>query len=129
MTGQAVRTLAGYLFLLLQRQLAGPCPRKLEPASSCLSCGLQPRWREAWERAVRVDLDQWGRGRCVRLVSMHPNEEHRPGDRAPATGHYQLLNVFGTPTERVVHVMKDEPLPEAPRGFTWRRTDRAPVER
>jgi hypothetical protein len=60
----------------------------------------------------------------VRLVSMHPSEEYLPGDRAPATGHYEQLNVFGSAVGKVVHVMQDEPFPEAPRGFTWRRTDR-----
>ena len=50
-------------------------------------------------------------------------EEHRPGDRAPATGHYEQLNIFGMPSSCVVLVREGEPLPAAPRGFTWRRTD------
>ena len=47
--------------------------------------------------------------------------EHRPGDAAPATGHYEELNVFGTPTGAVVHVREGDRLPGAPRSFTWRR--------
>jgi hypothetical protein len=53
---------------------------------------------------------------------MPSSEEHRPGDRAPTTDHYEELNVFGTHTGKVVHVKEGDPLPEAPRGFTWRRT-------
>ena len=30
---------------------------------------------------------------------MLDEEEHRPGDRAPATARYEELNVFGTPKE------------------------------
>jgi hypothetical protein len=48
-------------------------------------------------------------------------EEHQPGDRAPATAHYEELNVFGTPTGAVVHVRAGDRLPSAPRSFTWRR--------
>jgi hypothetical protein len=55
---------------------------------------------------------------------MHPNEEYLPGDRAPATGYFEQLNVFGSSAGKVVHVSKDAPLPAAPRGFTWRRTCR-----
>jgi hypothetical protein len=47
--------------------------------------------------------------------------EHLPGDRAPATDHYEQLNIFGTPTGQVVQVTEGEPLPAAPRGYTWRR--------
>lgn len=46
--------------------------------------------------------------------------EYLPGDRAPGSGEYEELNVFGTPTGRVAAVAKDEELPAAPRGFTWR---------
>ena len=51
-------------------------------------------------------------------------DEHRPGDRAPATGHYEQLNIFGTPSGWVVLVREGERLPAAPINFTWRRTDR-----
>ena len=46
--------------------------------------------------------------------------EFQPGDRAPGSGEYEELNVFGSPTGRVAAVVKDEELPTAPRGFTWR---------
>jgi len=52
---------------------------------------------------------------------MSDEEEHQPGDRAPATAHYEELNVFGNPTGAVVHVHEGHGLPGAPRGFTWRR--------
>jgi hypothetical protein len=51
--------------------------------------------------------------------------EHKPGDRAPVTGPYEELNIFGTHTGTVYSAEQGEPLPAAPRGFTWRRTDEA----
>jgi hypothetical protein len=48
-------------------------------------------------------------------------KEHQPGDRAPATSHYEELNIFGSPTGTVVHVHEGDRLPGAPRSFTWRR--------
>jgi hypothetical protein len=48
------------------------------------------------------------------------NIEHRPGDTAPTTGHYEELNVFGARTGALHHVKEGEPLPGAPRGFVWR---------
>jgi hypothetical protein len=46
--------------------------------------------------------------------------EHRPGEPASDSGAYEELNVFGTPTGRVEVVAKDEELPDAARGFSWR---------
>jgi hypothetical protein len=46
--------------------------------------------------------------------------EYQPGDRPPGPGEYEELNVFGSPTGRIAAVAKDEELPAAPRGFTWR---------
>jgi len=47
--------------------------------------------------------------------------EHLPGEPASHSGPYELLNVFGSPTGVVVtHAKEGEPLPIAPRGFTWR---------
>lgn len=57
---------------------------------------------------------------------MSNEEQHQPGDRAPATAHYEELNVFGTQTGAVVHVREGDPLPAAPRSFTWRRVWREP---
>ncbi len=48
------------------------------------------------------------------------SSEHKPGDPAPASGRYEELNVFGTPTGRVHHAREGEPLPGAPRSFSWR---------
>ena len=52
---------------------------------------------------------------------MAERQEHQPGLHAPATGHYEELNVFGTRTGKVEHVHEGERLPSAPRGFTWRQ--------
>jgi hypothetical protein len=38
---------------------------------------------------------------------MPDEEEHQPGDRAPATAHYEELNVFGTPTGAVSRFVKE----------------------
>jgi hypothetical protein len=54
---------------------------------------------------------------------MDERPEHQPGTRAPVTGHYEELNIFGTPTGRVEHVREGEHLPDGPRGFTWRQTE------
>jgi hypothetical protein len=44
-----------------------------------------------------------------------------PTDDAPASGRYELLNVFGTATGEAVSAMEGERLPAAPRGYSWRR--------
>jgi hypothetical protein len=44
-----------------------------------------------------------------------------PGAPAPVTGTYEEHNVFGTPTGNRIHVNNGDPLPPAPRSFTWRR--------
>jgi hypothetical protein len=46
--------------------------------------------------------------------------EHTPTDHASASGRYELLNVFGTPTGEAVSVSEGERLPAAPRSYTWR---------
>ena len=38
------------------------------------------------------------------------SSDHKPGDPAPHTGHYQELNVFGTETGNVVHAQKGDAL-------------------
>ena len=52
---------------------------------------------------------------------MADRQEHQPGTHAPVTGHYEELNVFGTPTGKVEHVREGERLPHGPRGFMWRQ--------
>ena len=52
---------------------------------------------------------------------MSDQKEHQPGARAPTTANYEELNVFGSPTGAIVHVHEGDPLPAAPRSFTWRR--------
>jgi hypothetical protein len=47
-------------------------------------------------------------------------DEHEPGAPAPHSGGYEELNVFGTPTGRIEAVARDDALPTAARGFTWR---------
>lgn len=44
----------------------------------------------------------------------------RPGELALLDGRYQQLNIFGTRTGTTVHAQRGEPLPAAPRNFTWR---------
>jgi hypothetical protein len=52
---------------------------------------------------------------------MSDEEEHQPGDPAPATAHYEELNLFGSSTGAVAYVREGDRLPPAPRSFTWRR--------
>ena len=47
-------------------------------------------------------------------------DEHLPGQPANQTGHYEELNVFGSRTGKVTQATEGQPLPVAPRGFTWR---------
>jgi hypothetical protein len=49
--------------------------------------------------------------------------EYAPGDIAPATGDYELLNVFGSRTGRTKQVKASEPLSAAPHGWCWRRLE------
>lgn len=48
---------------------------------------------------------------------------HQGGEPASQGGVYQQLNIFGTPTDTTIRVEQGEPLPAAPRGFTWRLTE------
>ena len=54
---------------------------------------------------------------------MADRQEHTPGTRALVTGHYEELNVFGSPTGKVEHVQEGERLPHAPRGFSCRHIE------
>jgi hypothetical protein len=45
--------------------------------------------------------------------------ELRGGQPAPVAGTYIEQNVFGTLTGREVTVMRGNPLPGTPEGFTW----------
>jgi hypothetical protein len=54
-----------------------------------------------------------------------PWPRRNTGAQAPVIGHYEELNVFGSPTGRVEHVREGERLPHAPRGFTWRQIETA----
>jgi hypothetical protein len=44
---------------------------------------------------------------------MAERQEHQPGTHAPVTGHYEELNVFGSPTGTVEYVREGERLPDA----------------
>ena len=48
------------------------------------------------------------------------HDEFVPGEQAPSFGLYQELDVYGTPTGRVVAMVQEETFPAAPRGFKWR---------
>jgi hypothetical protein len=64
-------------------------------------------------------------GSAVRYRGRMPTEvEHQPGEQAAATGHYEELNIFGSPTGKTAHAEQGERLPIAPHGFTWRRVQR-----
>ncbi len=52
--------------------------------------------------------------------------EHDPGELVLVAGHYEELNVFGTPTGRRTTLVKGDRMPAAPRGFTWRLVEVIP---
>jgi hypothetical protein len=54
------------------------------------------------------------------MQSMPQPHEHYPGEPAPRSGRHEELNVFGSPSGKVIHVEEGEELPAAPRGITWR---------
>jgi hypothetical protein len=51
--------------------------------------------------------------------------ELKPWERAPVSGYYQLLNVFGTPTGEGAFVERGGLMPSAPRPHRWRLKDAA----
>ena len=46
--------------------------------------------------------------------------EYAPGDPAPFSGIYELLNVLGFPSKTRIPRRQGERLPRAPLGWTWR---------
>jgi hypothetical protein len=56
---------------------------------------------------------------------MADRTEHQPGTHAPITGHFEELNIFGSPTGKVEHVREGERLSDAPQGFSWRHIEDA----
>ena len=56
---------------------------------------------------------------------MSDQEENRPGHPAPATAHFEELDIFGNLTGGTANVREGDSLPGAPRGLTWRRIRRA----
>jgi hypothetical protein len=69
---------------------------------------------------ARVDVDQQPRSRCVLQPLMPDRKEHQPGTRAPITGHFEELNIFGSPTGKIEHV---QAFAACPRGFSWRQIE------
>jgi len=51
---------------------------------------------------------------------MTQGAEHQPGTIAPVTGHYLLLNVFGSPVGESTHIRCGEGFPDAPRDYSCR---------
>jgi hypothetical protein len=47
--------------------------------------------------------------------------EHDPRGVPPASGRYELLNIFGTATGEAVAANEGERLPAIPRGYSWRQ--------
>jgi hypothetical protein len=45
---------------------------------------------------------------------------HEPGDPVPVTGRYEELNLFGSPTGKVLQFSEGVSLPRLPRHQTWR---------
>jgi hypothetical protein len=58
-----------------------------------------------------------------RKPAMPRRDEHDPTDKAPASGKYELLNIFGTPTGELVTVREGDRLPASALGYRWRLVD------
>jgi hypothetical protein len=58
---------------------------------------------------------------------MTHNNDYEPGTPAPLTGRYQRLTIAGVPAGMAIHLQQGDPLPELPRGFTWRFVARPPI--
>jgi hypothetical protein len=71
-------------------------------------------------------LAVWHGKPLARKAAMSRRPEHHPTDKAPASGNYELLNIFGTPTGETVTVNKGDSLPASARGYRWRLIE-APV--
>ena len=54
---------------------------------------------------------------------MTNRKEHQPGTRAPITGRFEELNIFGSPIGKIEHVREGERLLPAPQGFSWRHIE------
>ena len=48
---------------------------------------------------------------------------HHPGDPAPKSGIYRMLNVFGAPTRTFSYIDRGVALPRVSCGFSWRLED------
>jgi hypothetical protein len=51
---------------------------------------------------------------------MTQQPDYAPNAEAPASGIYELRNIFGGPAGETASVRQGERLPTAPRYFTWR---------
>jgi hypothetical protein len=75
--------------------------------------------REA-KRLAPADPDQTIACQRMPYSRMQTETDHRPGELAPDSGQYSLLNVFGSMSSEAAQVLRGNRLPPAPRGFTWR---------
>jgi hypothetical protein len=55
----------------------------------------------------------------IRGRGMLQQNEHQPGMTVPATGNYELRNVFGSRTGSIGEFSAGQTLPAAPRGWFW----------
>ena len=60
---------------------------------------------------------------------MTNRKEHQPGTRAPITGRFEELNIFGSPTGKIEHVREGERLPPSPQGFSGGTSRATPARR
>ena len=65
-------------------------------------------------------MDQLSAAAAALATRMPTRDEHQPGQPAPKSGVYRLLNVFGGEEATRVTVRRGETLPAAPRGYSWR---------
>ena len=69
----------------------------------------------------------------VGLIAAIPKEftmrrQHPPGQPAPVSATYELMNVFGTPTGARVRLPRGQILPDAPIGHDWTVVEEHPED-
>lgn len=94
---------------------ASPNPSKLTAAGSGAISAPEGR-----VPATNPDLRSPGRRASVGAMN---ETEYAPGDPAPFSGIYELLNVLGLPSKTRIPRRQGERLPPAPLGWTWRFVD------
>jgi hypothetical protein len=91
-----------------------------------LACGwAMGATTQSMDCAICIVTEPPYKAHVVFDMAVSMDTELQPGERAPITGAYEELNIFGTRTGRVHVAQEGDALPPCPRGFSWREVDRS----